>query len=327
MTLPAAAAGGSGWLHTDGATIRTEDERPYVIKAVAWFGMETPGCAPHGLWQIGLDEGLAQIASFGFTTVRLPFSNACLHASATTGIDARSNPELVGLSPLRADGPGGGSGQGPRSDGDPGPAPAGLVGTVAPLVHRSGPRVPVDRRLADARRALCRGRHGDRRRSPQRAARRGVLGLRRPAAGLGGRRHPGRKRCSGRESSPPGDHRRGGAAGQRGGHLVGRGTGRRPTAPGPPVRARPRRLLPARLPVVPLSAVLVHRPGLSRQPARAVGPHLGLPGHRERRPGAAGRVRHPAADRFRPAVVDHARAVPRPEQDQLRVLVVQSEQR
>ena len=101
MTLPAAAAGGSGWLHTDGATIRTEDERPYVIKAVAWFGMETPGCAPHGLWQIGLDEGLAQIASFGFTTVRLPFSNACLHASATTGIDARSNPELVGLSPLR----------------------------------------------------------------------------------------------------------------------------------------------------------------------------------------------------------------------------------
>ena len=98
MTLPAAAAGGSGWLHTDGATIRTEDERPYVIKAVAWFGMETPGCAPHGLWQIGLDEGLAQIASFGFTTVRLPFSNACLHAAATTGIDAQKNPELVDLS-------------------------------------------------------------------------------------------------------------------------------------------------------------------------------------------------------------------------------------
>ena len=101
MTSPAAAAGGSGWLHTDGATIRTEDGRPYVIKAVAWFGMETPGCAPHGLWQIGLDEGLAQIASFGFTTLRLPVSNACLHASTTTGIDARMNPELVGLSPLR----------------------------------------------------------------------------------------------------------------------------------------------------------------------------------------------------------------------------------
>ncbi len=42
MTSPATAAGGPGWLHTDGATIKTEDGRPYVIKAVAWFGMETP---------------------------------------------------------------------------------------------------------------------------------------------------------------------------------------------------------------------------------------------------------------------------------------------
>ena len=101
MTGRTAAAGGPGWLHTDGATIKTADGRPYVIKAVAWFGMETASCAPHGLWQIGLDDGLAQIASFGFTTIRLPFSNECLHASATTGIDARTNPDLVGLSPLR----------------------------------------------------------------------------------------------------------------------------------------------------------------------------------------------------------------------------------
>ena len=62
--------------------------------------METSGCAPHGLWQISLDDGLAQIASFGFTTIRLPFSNECLHATSTTGIDARANPDLVELSPL-----------------------------------------------------------------------------------------------------------------------------------------------------------------------------------------------------------------------------------
>ena len=156
MTRPAAAAGGSGWLHTDGATIRTEDGRPYVIKAVAWFGMETPGCAPHGLWQIGLDEGLAQIASFGFTTVRLPFSNACLHAGATTGIDAEKNPELVGLSPLRL------------MDRVVARAKAhGLTvildrhrpdsSAQSPLWYTAaGPRVTVDRRLADARRALRR---------------------------------------------------------------------------------------------------------------------------------------------------------------------------
>ena len=54
-----------------------------MLTSGAWFGMETAGCAPHGLWQIGLDEGLAQIASFGFTTIRQPFSNACLHAQTT----------------------------------------------------------------------------------------------------------------------------------------------------------------------------------------------------------------------------------------------------
>ncbi len=96
----ASATGTVGWLHTDRGTIKTAAGRPYVIKAVAWFGMETPNCAPHGLWQIGLDDGLAQIASFGFNTVRLPFSNECLRASATTGIDAHLNPELAGLPPL-----------------------------------------------------------------------------------------------------------------------------------------------------------------------------------------------------------------------------------
>lgn len=100
-SVAARAAGGSGWLHTDGSSIVTSDGHPYVIKAVAWFGMETASCAPHGLWQISLDEGLAQIASFGFTTVRLPFSNDCLHATAATGIDATANPALVGASPLQ----------------------------------------------------------------------------------------------------------------------------------------------------------------------------------------------------------------------------------
>ena len=66
---PASAAPGPGWLHTNGAVIETADGRPYVIKAVAWFGMETASCAPHGLWQISLDDGLARIASFGFTYI------------------------------------------------------------------------------------------------------------------------------------------------------------------------------------------------------------------------------------------------------------------
>jgi endoglucanase len=62
--------------------------------------METANCAPHGLWQISLDQGLAQISSFGFNTVRLPYSSECLHASGTTSISAAKNPGLVGKTPL-----------------------------------------------------------------------------------------------------------------------------------------------------------------------------------------------------------------------------------
>ncbi len=89
-----------GWLHTDGSRILTAADRPHTIKAVSWFGMETSTCAPHGLWQISLDAGLAQIRSFGFNTIRLPFSSECLHRASTTGIDATKNPMLVSLTPL-----------------------------------------------------------------------------------------------------------------------------------------------------------------------------------------------------------------------------------
>ncbi|HET9648644.1 MAG TPA: cellulase family glycosylhydrolase, partial [Microlunatus sp.] len=99
---PAAAAPASvGWLHTEGARIVDRAGRPYVVTAVNWFGMETPSCAPHGLWQIGLDEGLAQIAGFGYNTIRLPFSNECLAGTLTSDIDATKNPTLVGKTPLQ----------------------------------------------------------------------------------------------------------------------------------------------------------------------------------------------------------------------------------
>jgi endoglucanase len=103
LGAPAAAAAtrSVGWLHTSGSRILTAAGQPYTIRAVSWFGMETTDCAPHGLWQISLDEGLATIRSFGFNTVRLPFSNECLHRTSPSGsISAAKNPALVGLSPL-----------------------------------------------------------------------------------------------------------------------------------------------------------------------------------------------------------------------------------
>jgi endoglucanase len=103
--LPAAPAiaapAAAGWLHTEGARIVDADDDRYIVKAVNWFGLETANCAPHGLWQISLDDGLAQIASFGFNTIRLPFSNECIAGSTTSGIDAAKNPGLVGKTPLQ----------------------------------------------------------------------------------------------------------------------------------------------------------------------------------------------------------------------------------
>ena len=90
-----------GWLHTSGATILTSANRPYTIKAASWFGMETPTCAPHGMWTITLDEGMARIASLGFNTVRLPYANECLRAPGTTSIDQTKNPSLAGKTPLQ----------------------------------------------------------------------------------------------------------------------------------------------------------------------------------------------------------------------------------
>ncbi|KIC58409.1 cellulase family glycosylhydrolase [Microbacterium hominis] len=96
-----AQAAADGWWHTSGSRIVAADGSTVTIKAANWFGLETPNCAPHGLWSITLDEGLAQIAAMGFNTVRLPYSNQCLAASTTSSIDASRNPDLVSLTPLQ----------------------------------------------------------------------------------------------------------------------------------------------------------------------------------------------------------------------------------
>jgi endoglucanase len=100
---PAASARGviTAPMRTDGSDIIDSSGSVVVIRSVAWFGMETSNCAPHGLWSISLDEGMARIASMGFNTVRLPFSNECLAASGTTSIGEQLNPDLVGLAPLQ----------------------------------------------------------------------------------------------------------------------------------------------------------------------------------------------------------------------------------
>ena len=89
-------------LHTSGSQILDAANAPFRIRAVNWFGMETSNCAPHGLWQISLDSGMAQIAGFGFNTIRLPFSNQCIgQTTPVQGIDAVHNPGLQNKTPLQ----------------------------------------------------------------------------------------------------------------------------------------------------------------------------------------------------------------------------------
>ncbi len=91
------------WLRTDGSEIVTPSGDDFTIRAVNWFGMETSNCAPHGLWRISLDQAMDQIASFGFNTIRLPYSSECLAgtAAAVSGVDSGLNPGLQRLTPLQ----------------------------------------------------------------------------------------------------------------------------------------------------------------------------------------------------------------------------------
>jgi endoglucanase len=90
-----------GYLHTSGASVVDSAGVPFTIKAVNWFGLETTNCTPHGLWQISLDAGLDQIASWGFNTIRLPYSNECIEGTHVDSIDYAKNPALAGKTPLQ----------------------------------------------------------------------------------------------------------------------------------------------------------------------------------------------------------------------------------
>ncbi|MFC3294931.1 glycoside hydrolase family 5 protein [Clavibacter michiganensis subsp. insidiosus] len=95
------ASTASGWLHTDGGRIVDSTGSTYTIRGAAWFGLESSGCVLHGLDKITLDSGMKHLHDMGFTTVRLPFSNDCLHASSVADWGTTANPDLKGISPLQ----------------------------------------------------------------------------------------------------------------------------------------------------------------------------------------------------------------------------------
>ncbi|HIK31407.1 MAG TPA: glycoside hydrolase family 5 protein [Oscillatoriales cyanobacterium M59_W2019_021] len=89
-------------LSTRGSQIIDAIGQPVLLRGVNWFGLETETHAPHGLWLRDYKEMLAQIASLGYNTIRLPYSIASLRSESLTGIDFTigANRELEGKTPL-----------------------------------------------------------------------------------------------------------------------------------------------------------------------------------------------------------------------------------
>jgi endoglucanase len=67
-----------------------------------WFGAETGNYTFHGLWSRNYKDMVDQMASLGYNTVRVPYSNQLFDPGSTpNSIDANSNPDLMGLSGIQ----------------------------------------------------------------------------------------------------------------------------------------------------------------------------------------------------------------------------------
>ncbi len=95
-----AVSGKPNFFSTRGNKIVDADGKEVRITGINWFGMETGTFAPHGLWSRNWEEMLDQIASLGFNTIRLPYSNQLFDPNSKTGegVDFKLNPDLKGLS-------------------------------------------------------------------------------------------------------------------------------------------------------------------------------------------------------------------------------------
>ncbi len=74
LCLPCLAFG-AGW-STSGTQILTPAGTSYNISGVNWYGFETSGGVVHGMYAKDYKYILDEVKSYGYNTVRIPFSNA-----------------------------------------------------------------------------------------------------------------------------------------------------------------------------------------------------------------------------------------------------------
>ena len=93
---------GVGYYHTVGSQIVDATGTPVRMTGLNWFGAETGNYTFHGLWSRNYRDMVDQMASLGYNTVRVPYSNQLFDPGSTpNSIDANSNPDLVGLSGIQ----------------------------------------------------------------------------------------------------------------------------------------------------------------------------------------------------------------------------------
>ncbi|MFI7044004.1 cellulase family glycosylhydrolase [Streptosporangium sandarakinum] len=105
VSSPAGAAGGTGtgYLHTSGNKIVDSAGATVRLTGINWFGMETDNRTFHGLWSSNpWRSQIDKMASLGYNTLRVPFSNDALKPGATaTSVNDYVNPDLAGNTPLQ----------------------------------------------------------------------------------------------------------------------------------------------------------------------------------------------------------------------------------
>jgi endoglucanase len=101
IPAPKVHAAGNGYWHTSGSQILDSNNQPVRITGINWFGFETANYVAHGLWSRDYKDMLNQIASEGYNTIRLPFSDQLFDPGSTpnsiTFYPTGTNADLQGL--------------------------------------------------------------------------------------------------------------------------------------------------------------------------------------------------------------------------------------
>lgn len=102
QAVAAVGGTGTGYLSASGAQLVDATGAKVRLTGINWFGMETDNKTFHGLWARPWRDHIDQMASLGYNTLRVPYSDDALKAGAqANSVDGYTNPDLQGLSPLQ----------------------------------------------------------------------------------------------------------------------------------------------------------------------------------------------------------------------------------